>query len=215
MKRHLVVVWCVSLSATAAAGAQGRGSRQVELGGPPRGPRCINPNMEAGVQITKGPPVAEQYGVDPANGVIVIRPAGDANLYIQPCSNFPAADDPFGKFLFAPDFVMSHQQAINLSEAQQKTIKDAVVYAQVALATAQMKTAGEVEKLQSMMQPTTVDEARVLDQVDRVLALERDIKRAQLSLMIRVKNTLTAQQQDALANLRPTTYRYNVPRDRD
>ena len=60
----------------------------------------------------------------------------------------------------------------------------------------------EVEKLQSLLQPASVDESKVLDQVDRVLAVEREVKRAQLSLMIRIKNMLTQQQQAQLGVLR-------------
>ena len=179
-----------------------RGGRQ---GGPGNGPpqqRCLNPNMAAGIQITKGQPIAEQYGVDPANGVIVIRPNGDASQFIQPCSNFPPPDDPFAKQLFPPDLVLSHQQAINLSDAQRTTITQAMVAAQVAMLTAQVKTSLEVEKLQGLLQANPVDEAKVLDEVDRVLALERDVKRSQLSLMIHIKNTLTPQQQEALNRLR-------------
>jgi hypothetical protein len=47
-----------------------------------------------------------------------------------------------------------------------------------------------------------VDEAKVLEQVDRVLGVERDVKRAQLSLMIRIKNLLTQRQQEQLGALR-------------
>jgi Spy/CpxP family protein refolding chaperone len=47
-----------------------------------------------------------------------------------------------------------------------------------------------------------VDEAAVLDEVDRILNMEREIKRAQISLMVRIKNTLTPEQQKKLADIR-------------
>jgi Spy/CpxP family protein refolding chaperone len=47
-----------------------------------------------------------------------------------------------------------------------------------------------------------VDETAVLDEVDRILNLEREIKRAQVGLMVRIKNTLTPQQQAKLAEFR-------------
>jgi Spy/CpxP family protein refolding chaperone len=47
-----------------------------------------------------------------------------------------------------------------------------------------------------------VDEAAVLDEVDRILNLEREIKKAQISLMVRIKNMLTPQQQAKLAQIR-------------
>jgi Spy/CpxP family protein refolding chaperone len=53
-----------------------------------------------------------------------------------------------------------------------------------------------------LLQGTQVDETQVLDEVDRILNLEREIKRAQISLMVRIKNTLTPQQQAKLAEIR-------------
>jgi Spy/CpxP family protein refolding chaperone len=47
-----------------------------------------------------------------------------------------------------------------------------------------------------------VDEAQVLEQVDRILTLEREIKRAQMGLMVRIKNTLTPAQQTKLREVR-------------
>ena len=45
-------------------------------------------------------------------------------------------------------------------------------------------------------------EAQVLEEVDRILNLEREIKKAQISLMVHIKNTLTPQQQAKLAEIR-------------
>jgi len=44
-----------------------------------------------------------------------------------------------------------------------------------------------------------VNEQNVLAQLDKVLDKEREIKRTQLALMIRIKNKLTPDQQDRLA----------------
>jgi len=43
-----------------------------------------------------------------------------------------------------------------------------------------------------------IDEGQALDQLEKILDLERQIKRAQLTLMIRIKNTLTPEQQKKL-----------------
>ena len=53
-----------------------------------------------------------------------------------------------------------------------------------------------------LLQGSQVDEAQVLDEVDRILNLEREIKKAQISLMVRIKNTLTPAQQAKLAEIR-------------
>ncbi len=53
-----------------------------------------------------------------------------------------------------------------------------------------------------LLQARPVDESAVLAQADRVMNLEREIKKAHLSLLVRVKNLLTQPQQDKLAALR-------------
>lgn len=112
------------------------------------------------------------------------------------------ADDPFARYLFPIELVMANQQAINLTDRQRAAMQEAIKDAQGKFIDLQFKMSGEGERLQRLLQSTSVDEERVLDQVDRVLTLEREIKHAQLSLMIRVKNQLTEQQQAMLNRLR-------------
>jgi Spy/CpxP family protein refolding chaperone len=50
-----------------------------------------------------------------------------------------------------------------------------------------------------------VDEAGALAQVDKVLGMEREVKRAQISLLIEIKNLLTPAQQQKLFDLRGKT----------
>jgi hypothetical protein len=110
--------------------------------------------------------------------------------------------DPFARYLFPPELVMAHQQAINLTDRQRAAIQEAMKDAQGKFVDLQFRMSADGEKLQELVRGTSVDEARVLEQVDRVLALEREIKRAQLTLMMRIKNQLTEQQQSALTKLR-------------
>ena len=110
--------------------------------------------------------------------------------------------DPFARYLFPPELVMAHQQAINLTDRQRSAIQEAIKDAQGKFVDLQFRMSGDGEKLQELIRGTSVDEARVLEQVDRVLATEREIKRAQLTLMMRIKNQLTEQQQAALMKLR-------------
>jgi heavy-metal resistance protein len=114
-------------------------------------------------------------------------------------------DDPLARYLFPLELVMAHQQAIGLTERQRTAIQQAVKDAQGKFVDVQFSMSGEMEKLQRLLQGTSPDESDVLDQVDRVLGLEREIKRAQLALMVRIKNTLTDQQQAALQRLRGQT----------
>ena len=114
----------------------------------------------------------------------------------------PPAGDPFARYLFPPELIMANQRAINLTDAQRNSLQQAMADAQGKFIGLQFKMSSEVEKLQSLLQPPSVDEAKVLEQVDRVLGVERDVKRTQLSLMIKIKNLLTQQQQNRLTSLR-------------
>ena len=126
------------------------------------------------------------------------RPASD-------CGPGPRAPggDPLARYLFPPEMIMANQRAINLTDTQRNALQQAMADAQGKFIGLQFKMSAEVEKLQSLLQPASVDEPKVLDQVDRVLGVERDVKRAQLSLMIRIKNLLTPEQQNRLNSMRP------------
>ncbi|HEX6627608.1 MAG TPA: hypothetical protein VF105_06625 [Gemmatimonadaceae bacterium] len=118
------------------------------------------------------------------------------------CGPGRPGDDPIARFLFPPELVMANQQAIGLTDVQRNALQQAMMTAQTKFIGLQFKMTGEVETLQRLLQPSGVDEAKVLEQVDRVLAAEREIKRAQLSLIIRIKNLLTERQQAQLTALR-------------
>ena len=110
--------------------------------------------------------------------------------------------DPFGRFLFPPELVMQHQGEIGLQESQRAALQSAIQQAQAKFIDSQWKLSAEGEKLGRLLQGATVDETQALEQVDRILALEREVKRAQMGLMVKIKNTLTPAQQSKLRELR-------------
>ena len=114
----------------------------------------------------------------------------------------PPGDDPLARYLFPPELIMANQRAINLTDSQRNSLQQAMSDAQGKFIGLQFKMSSEMEKLQALLQPASVDEAKVLEEVDRVLTIERDVKRTQLSLMIKIKNLLTQQQQNRLTSLR-------------
>ena len=97
---------------------------------------------------------------------------------------------------------MQHQAEIGLQDAQRAALTSAVQQAQAKFMDVQWKLSAEGEKMGRLLQGTHVDETQVLEEVDRILALEREIKKGQISLMVRIKNTLTAAQQAKLAEIR-------------
>lgn len=196
----IVLVLLAGTSAGLRAQTPGRGGRGP---GPdwaaPHGTMCVDMDSVVKVEVVKGAAAAAAYGPDAANGIVI--------LYVKPGPGLrnctaPSGDDPLAKLLLPPDLVMSHQQAINLTEQQRQTIQSTMVDTQKKLLDQQFKLNGEVEKLQSFLRSSAPDEAKVLEEMDKVLGAERDIKRAQLSLMVKLKNSLTQQQQSQLEALR-------------
>jgi len=112
-------------------------------------------------------------------------------------------DDPIARHLFPPDLLMKYQREIGLSESQRKTMLDAITKSQTRFVELQWDSQGESEKLAQLLQARPLDEAAVLAQADRLMAIERDVKKTHLSLLIRLKNLLSETQQRKLAELRP------------
>ena len=114
----------------------------------------------------------------------------------------PPPQDPLAQNLFPPDLVMQHRQALGLTDEQKNAIKDEVLKASTRFVELQLQMQDELETMANLTKGTTVDEQRVLAELDKVLGVEREIKRTQLGLTIRIKNKLTAEQQNKLQEMR-------------
>jgi Spy/CpxP family protein refolding chaperone len=114
----------------------------------------------------------------------------------------PAPEDPIGKYLFPPELVMKYSQDLGLDERQRTAVKENVQKAQAKFLDLQWELQEESQKMVRLLQARPVDEAAVLAEADKVLAQEREIKRTQLSLLIRLKNLLNEPQQAKLMELR-------------
>jgi Spy/CpxP family protein refolding chaperone len=120
----------------------------------------------------------------------------------QPDTRTQPAQDPFARFFIPPELVMQHQAEIGLTDAQRSTLMTAIQQAQSKFVEVQFKLAAEGQKLVGLLQGATIDESQTLDEVDRILALEREMKRAQVGLLVRIKNALTPVQQAKLMQVR-------------
>jgi Spy/CpxP family protein refolding chaperone len=111
------------------------------------------------------------------------------------------SEDPLARHLFPPERVMGHAQEIGLEDVQRTAIRKEVQKAQSKFLDLQFDIQTEMETLVRLVQENKVEEPRVLAQLDRVLALEKEIKKTQISLLVRIKNTLTPAQQAKLAEM--------------
>ena len=110
--------------------------------------------------------------------------------------------DPLAQSFFAPELVIQHQEAIGLSGEQKTYLKTEIRQAQLKFAEWQWKLQGEMEKLVSLVKQPRVEEQEDLAQLEKVLVIEREIKRAQVTLLVRIKNKLTPEQQAKLLEIR-------------
>src|SRR6185503_15667686 len=111
-------------------------------------------------------------------------------------------NDPIGDNFIPPELIMQHQQEIGLSQEQKSFITAELQKAQARFNELQWQLAGEVETMASLVKQDRIDEAQTLAQLDKVLNLEREIKRTHIALVIRIKNRLSAEQQARLQELK-------------
>lgn len=110
--------------------------------------------------------------------------------------------DPFATVLFPPELIMQHARAIRLSDEQRGTITSHIEQLQSRVVRMQWQLTEQVQALRGTLARPRVDQDRAIDQLNRVLDTEQDIKKAHLEMLIRIKNVLRPEQQSELARLR-------------
>jgi Spy/CpxP family protein refolding chaperone len=110
----------------------------------------------------------------------------------------PMGRDPMMEHLFPPHLLMQAGEEISLSEQQRLAIKEEMEKSREQFEAAQKNVREEIEALRKLLKPERVDEAQVAAQLDKVLAAESTVKKLHLSLLIHIKNQLTAEQQQKL-----------------
>jgi Spy/CpxP family protein refolding chaperone len=117
----------------------------------------------------------------------------------QPADRAPG----FAVHLFPPELIMQYQRRIELTGEQRSAITAAVQDLQARVVELQWQMQDETQGLADVLSQALVDSSAALAQIDRVLDVERRVKRAHLGMLVVVKNTLTARQQELLQGLRP------------
>ena len=108
------------------------------------------------------------------------------------------ASDPLMGALFPPDLIMQNQAAIGLTQDQSKYILLEIQQVQAQSTSIQWNLQGVMERLSVAVHVDHPDEPKVLALLDSVLVQEREMKRAQIGLLVRIKDRLTPDQQAAL-----------------
>ncbi len=106
--------------------------------------------------------------------------------------------DPVEERLFAPELVMKYQQAIKLTEEQRTAFKKEIQLAQSKFTDYEWDLQNEMEIFVSLLDKNKIDEQEAIEQLEKILGLEWNIKQTHLVLAIRIKNLLTTKQQNSL-----------------
>lgn len=110
----------------------------------------------------------------------------------------PPNSDPLAHLMFPPEMIMGHARELNLTDEQKAFLRSEVQKATTSFQDLQWKLQDQMEVLHDTMKATSVNEQQALAQLDKVLDIEREIKRLHIALAVRLKNRLTPEQQEQL-----------------
>jgi len=115
----------------------------------------------------------------------------------------PGMGGEMGHNLFPPELILMNQLALGLSTEQVTSIKKQVGETHGRVLDVQVDLHRVTEQLRAALENLKVDETAVLALASQAMDLEKQVKTAHLTLMIRVKNLLTADQQEKARALKP------------
>jgi len=116
--------------------------------------------------------------------------------------NDPPHPDPLAHLMFPPDMIMGHARQLNLTDEQKSFMRSEIQKTTTSFQELQWKLQDQMELLHDTMKSTSVNEQQALAQLDKVLEIEREIKRLHIGLAVRLKNRLTSEQQEQLHKMR-------------
>jgi len=125
--------------------------------------------------------------------------------------------DELEAILLPPGWFMEHQQELGLTDEQKTFIKTELRQAQGRFMEWQWQLQDEMEKMVELVKQDRVDESQTLAHLDKILNLEREIKRTQIALFIKIKNSLSSEQQAKIREIRsrPSPRERNKPSPRE
>jgi len=110
--------------------------------------------------------------------------------------------DPIAEHLFPPDLIRLAHKEIGLTDDQVAKLKGEVQTAQDRVADLERRRQDEMQALVNLLKKDHPEEKAVLDQSDKVSNLETEIKQTHLVMLVRIKNTLTVEQQAKLKEVK-------------
>jgi Spy/CpxP family protein refolding chaperone len=126
------------------------------------------------------------------------RPPAASQMAPRPVPPASGQPDLMEENLFAPELIMQHQKALGLTEEQRTAIRGEMQKVMPRFTDLQWQQSAEAEAMAALLKQERPNEKEVLAQLDRLLNIENEIKRLHTGMLVRLKNTLTPQQQAQL-----------------
>jgi Spy/CpxP family protein refolding chaperone len=114
----------------------------------------------------------------------------------------PANPDPLADVMFPPDLIMNHARELKLTDEQKAFMRGEMQRTMATFNELQWKLQDEMEVFHDTLKSSSVNEEQALAELNKVLDIERDIKRLHIGLGVRIKNHLTPDQQAELQRMR-------------
>lgn len=195
MKLRAIVLCAVLLGAAAVVLSQEPPAQPEQ----PQQPSMAQPNLQRAPQGPP-PPGPQQGPPPPGQPMPPHAPRAGQPPQGQP-PRPPEPPDPIAQNLFPPELVMQHREEIGLTDEQHTAIRQELRKASTRFNELQWQMQDEMEAMEKLTKASAVDEQKVLAQLDKVLNIERELKRTQLMVAVRIKNKLTQEQQTKLQEL--------------
>jgi hypothetical protein len=110
--------------------------------------------------------------------------------------------DPMKRTLVEPVMALYYADEIGLTEEQRNAIQNQLKEAKTRFGVLERQLAGENHVLFKLIESAGTTEQMVVEQMDRVLAVEREIKVANLLSSWRVRQLLSVEQRERLMGLK-------------
>ncbi|MDH3350711.1 MAG: hypothetical protein OEM60_08480 [Gammaproteobacteria bacterium] len=111
-------------------------------------------------------------------------------------------EDVFKGKLFAPNIILENQAELSLSKQQFTQIRKAVVEVQANVAEHEWDVREAYQNIMAELDEMPIDEQQVLEHVSAALRAENEVKKLQVTMLIRLKNLLTDEQIAYLESVR-------------
>ena len=119
---------------------------------------------------------------------------------VQPVPPVPPVPpvDPLDDVMFPPEQIIRHARALGLTDEQKTLMRGEIQRVMVRFNELQWKLQEAMDALHQTLDSTSVSEEEALSKLDKVLEIEREIKRLHIGMGIRLKNHLAPEQQEKL-----------------